>query len=303
LSEHNTHAKKETLSRHRRLRYKKPARRPNAKAARQPQVNQRAIPRTTQRQRRLAAMRPSEQTQRPKTSPPKPEQQKTKETRSERPKATAKAPQKPSQKGLQPTEKNKKPGKGKRLRLAFGDPKHRPERKTAERQEKGDPTPNSPQAVARPAIQIKPSFGALSPLQGAPAPEHLPDIREGEETALNSRKWLFASFFNRVKRFVSQHWDPATRYRKRDPYGNIYGIKDRLTVLSITLKQDGSLLSASVAKSSGLRFLDQEAIRAFQAAQPFHNPPKELADADGKIRFRFSFFVYNSHRARFRVFR
>jgi len=128
-------------------------------------------------------------------------------------------------------------------------------------------------------------------------------MREGEETQLNSRQWLYAAFFNRVKRAVSQHWDPAPTYQRRDPRGNVYGVKDRLTVLSITLKPDGTLVNARVLRTCGLDFLDQEAIRAFKAAQPFPNPPKGLVDPNGAIRFRFSFFVYNSHRARFSIFR
>ena len=43
------------------------------------------------------------------------------------------------------------------------------------------------------------------------------DVDDGDETALNSKKWRFASFFNRVKHQVQEHWHPDEVYRRRDP--------------------------------------------------------------------------------------
>lgn len=121
--------------------------------------------------------------------------------------------------------------------------------------------------------------------------DHVLNVPKGRKTALNTREYRFAHFFNRVKREVSARWRAVDLYRARDPHGEVYGVQDRQTVLSVTLDEAGSLASVKVLQSSGIRALDLEAIEAFKRAQPFYNPPKGLADPDGKIRFKFGFFL------------
>jgi len=142
-----------------------------------------------------------------------------------------------------------------------------------------------------------PHLGVLSKLAGAPSNDHLPDnIADGEGTFLNAREFKYAPFFNRLKQSVGQHWNPSQEIDKRDPTGQIYGIKTRYTVLKISLNENGELKDASVLESSGVDFLDQEAIAAFRRAQPFQNPPKQLIK-NGIIEFSFGFHVeFNSGR-------
>jgi TonB family protein len=113
----------------------------------------------------------------------------------------------------------------------------------------------------------------------------------GDATFLNTREWKFAGFFNRVKQNVAEVWNPMDAARVRDPTGNIYFNKDRTTVLSVTLNPQGTITEIKVARTSGLDFLDQTAIDAFEKAQPFVNPPPGLADSRGDIRFTFGFHV------------
>jgi len=124
--------------------------------------------------------------------------------------------------------------------------------------------------------------------------------REGDTTLLNSRSFKYWDFFQRVKERVRQEWDPATVYRARDPTGSVYGQRDRLTVLAVVLDRDGKVQRIEVIRESGLPFLDEEAIRAFREAAPFLNPPKGLADEQGRIAFHFGFILdLTSSRARF----
>ena len=124
---------------------------------------------------------------------------------------------------------------------------------------------------------------------GSGTSDHLEGIEEGAETALNAKKWKFASFFNRVKQQVREQWRPADEYRKRDPNFRIYGQRDRFTLLRVELKPDGSLANVAVESPSGVEFLDDEAIEAFKLAQPFPNPPYQLIEK-GAISFGFGFF-------------
>lgn len=112
---------------------------------------------------------------------------------------------------------------------------------------------------------------------------------EGEETILNSKSFKYWDFFYRIKEAVRKEWDPAGVYRARDPYGKIYGVKDRFTVLRITLDKDGKVVRMETIRKSGIPFLDEEAKRAFKEAQPFPNPPKPLFDKNNQITFNFGF--------------
>lgn len=139
-------------------------------------------------------------------------------------------------------------------------------------------------------MALLPSEAQMARAIGSGTQDALKDIDEGDETALNSKKWRFASFFNRVKHQVQEHWHPDEVYRRRDPNGSIYGRTSRLTIVRVQLKPNGHLANVALESPSGLEFLDDEALQAFRAAQPFPNPPRQLVDAtDGLINFQFGF--------------
>lgn len=151
---------------------------------------------------------------------------------------------------------------------------------------------------------LVPSQNQLSRAIGSGTQDHLKDIDDGDETALNAKKWKFASFFNRVKQQVRDHWRPAEEYGRRDPTGSIYGKKDRYTLLRVQLKPDGTLANVALELPSGIEFLDDVAIEAFKQAQPFPNPPRQLVEqGSGLINFRFGFFFELSGAPKMRVFR
>jgi TonB family protein len=138
-------------------------------------------------------------------------------------------------------------------------------------------------------LNLLPSSSVLDQISGAAPNDSLREVDEGEGTYLNTKEWKFASFFNRVKQNVGQTWNPVREITRRDPSGNIYGNRDRNTLLAITLDADGHLRDAYVEKSSGLDFLDLEAVKAFERAQPFMNPPPALLDENKLIQFKFGF--------------
>lgn len=140
---------------------------------------------------------------------------------------------------------------------------------------------------------------------GSGTQDHLEGIDEGSETALNAKRWVYATFFNRVKERVRDHWKPAEEYQRRDPTGKIYGSEDRYTLLQVALKADGSLAKPPiVVHTCGLDFLDDTAVEAFKEAQPFLNPPRKLVeDGKGTVSFAFGFFFEVSGAPRMKLFR
>ncbi len=159
----------------------------------------------------------------------------------------------------------------------------------------GAPTPDDYRALL-------PSLGLQDRARSDGSIDHIPDVDQGERTFLNTRDYKFAWFFNRVKRDVQKRWRAVDAHRRHDPYGRVFGVRDRLTVVDVTLNDDGSLDDIYVAKDSGVAFLDQVALQAFRDAQPFPNPPAALRGDDGRIRFRFAFFLEINNRG-MRMFR
>jgi TonB family protein len=155
----------------------------------------------------------------------------------------------------------------------------------------------------KPKTDLRPSGDALA-RAATGTYDGLDDIDEGEETLLNTKRFKYASFFNRVKRAVWENWHADRVYALRDPDGKIYGVKDRLTVLKVSLRADGSLANVIIEKPCGVDFLDDEAVSAFKKAQPFPNPPKGLVDQESKlITFRFGFTLEIQDRPSWKIVR
>ncbi len=158
--------------------------------------------------------------------------------------------------------------------------------------EKGDVRKVEPGEVDLDEVKLQPTESAMRAALAGTGLDHLEGVIEGDTTALNTRGWEFASFFNRVKSRVERFWHPDREYQARDPYGNIYGFKDRTTVLLVVLRADGTLKKAYVLDPSGAPFLDDEAREAVEKAAPFPNVPRGLLDThDNLVKFTFHFIV------------
>ncbi len=167
----------------------------------------------------------------------------------------------------------------------------------------GDEQPSQGHLGADGPANLMPSMAVLDKITGAAPNDHLSDVDPGEGTFLNTKEWKFASFFNRVKQSISHHWHPIGQLQLRDPSGQVYGSRDRYTVLSVTLDDRGHVVDVFVEKSSGLDFLDLEAVHSFERAQPFPNPPPGLVADDSRVRFSFGFFLEMSSSPVMRLFR
>ena len=59
----------------------------------------------------------------------------------------------------------------------------------------------------------------------------------------------------------------------------------------VTLDNDGQIVRVQVVTESGTSDLDDAAIKAFNDAGPFPNPPKGLIGAAGKVAIRWDFVL------------
>ncbi len=164
--------------------------------------------------------------------------------------------------------------------------------------------PSSPVIVGANDGLLLPSTSArnvlhnIQALSGAPGGnDYLPDVDdEGDTNILNTRKFRYWDFFQRVKDKIANEWEPNEVWRQHDPTGQKYGVKDRYTVLRVTLDREGAVKKVRVMRESGLDFLDEEASRAFMAASPFPNPPKGLQNSAGEVDVPFGFMFEISNR-------
>jgi TonB family protein len=136
------------------------------------------------------------------------------------------------------------------------------------------------------------SPSVLSETFGRPgADDRLRDVDEGVENVLQSKRHIYASFFNRIRDRVADQWRPQRAHDAVDPQRTKYGDKQRTTVLMVRLDEKGEILKVVIERKSGAPHLDAEAVRAMKAAAPFPNPPSGLANSSGHIDFRFGFIL------------
>lgn len=135
-----------------------------------------------------------------------------------------------------------------------------------------------------------PSFSDL--LAFPQSPNALPgDITKGGRTLLNTEPVMYAGFINRVADEIYDAWVSHAGSAIERIYAGGKRLESTVYVTKITvvLNRDGGVASLKVLKSSGIRELDEAPKKAFWDAEPFPNPPSQMFDDDGLVRFVYEF--------------
>lgn len=161
----------------------------------------------------------------------------------------------------------------------------------------GDPLaagPPSPGPAPRGPPDLRPSAESLARIAGGPGMDGYREVEEGDETWLASREFRFATFLNQMRRAIAEFWYPSVEraIRERDPEGTDVFYRERTVVLHLTLDRSGSVRRLSIAESSDVAFVDEVALEAVRAAQPFANPPRAMFGDGGEARVPFAFTVF-----------
>jgi TonB family protein len=109
------------------------------------------------------------------------------------------------------------------------------------------------------------------------------------ETRLNTKTFLYSSFFTRIKRQIAMHWRPEPAFREIQRLNANNPPPLVITRVFIYLNTGGELVNVYVTKSSGYTAWDNEALRSVKAAAPFRNPPIGIFNEFGVIHFEFGF--------------
>lgn len=124
--------------------------------------------------------------------------------------------------------------------------------------------------------------------------EYVKGLKEGETTALNTKEYVFYSYFKRIRERLDRTWRSTLRehlvkyYRKGR---SLASDRDHHTKTLVTLNDRGHIIRVQLVEESGVRDLDSAAVNAFNKAGPFPNPPKGLVDRSGKIEIRWDFIL------------
>jgi len=124
--------------------------------------------------------------------------------------------------------------------------------------------------------------------------DYLKDVKTGVQTLLNTREFVYYTYYSRIKQKLRQYWEPKIKQkisRIIRQGREIAAARDRITKIIITLDSNGTLIRVQVVGRSGLEDLDDAAVEAFRAAAPFPNPPKGIVDQDGTIKIRWDFIL------------
>lgn len=124
--------------------------------------------------------------------------------------------------------------------------------------------------------------------------DYLKNKEKGIQTLLNTREFAYYSYYHRIRKKIQLFWEPAIKKKVQHIFATgrrISSTQDRITKVIIVLNHQGQLVKVQILGESGIQDLDDAAIEAFRAAEPFPNPPKGMAEKDGKIRIRWDFIL------------
>lgn len=123
--------------------------------------------------------------------------------------------------------------------------------------------------------------------------DHLEDVPLGDHTYLNTVEYKYYGFYFRIRQKLEQFWGRSiheTAMQLMKEQRVIARNDEHVTALRIVLDSKGHITAIKVLGSSGVRELDDAAIRAFNEAGPFPHPPKGLI-VKGKVVLQWGFVI------------
>jgi TonB family protein len=119
----------------------------------------------------------------------------------------------------------------------------------------------------------------------------IPEVRPGNQTALNTRAAPFAAFVARMHRSIHLLWgfgalEDWDELGSSSPLNN----PNLLTTLEMVLNADGTVDKVTIVRASGYLPYDTAAIDTAFSAGPYPDPPRDIRSANGKIYIHWRFY-------------
>ena len=112
----------------------------------------------------------------------------------------------------------------------------------------------------------------------------IPEVKPGNQTALNTRAAPFAAYIARMHRSIHNLWGFGMLEEWEEKSGsNPFNNRNLLTTLEIRLNPDGTVDKVTVVKTSGYMPYDAAAIDVAFSAGPYPDPPREIRSKNGNL--------------------
>jgi TonB family protein len=111
------------------------------------------------------------------------------------------------------------------------------------------------------------------------ANDFVKDVALGDFTKLNTQEFAYYGFYHRIRQKLEQFWgvniqDQAEKMLKSGR--SIASGQNHLTSLVININSLGEIIQVKIKSTSGVKELDEAAVKSFNQAGPFPNPPKGM---------------------------
>lgn len=123
--------------------------------------------------------------------------------------------------------------------------------------------------------------------------DYLEDLPLGDFTQLNTQEYEFYGFYHRIREKLEQFWGRNIQEQADKIYKQgrtIASENNLITGLIIHLDSNGDIVEIVLKSTSGLEELDEAAIKSFNQAGPFPNPPAGMLQ-NGKATIEWGFVV------------
>ncbi len=130
--------------------------------------------------------------------------------------------------------------------------------------------------------------------QGSQAEDYVKDLNQSDRTLLNTKEYVFFSYFQRIRTRLDRAWVPILRQKLVRLYRSgrhLASEMDHTTKVVVILNTQGAVVRVKILGQSGNEELDEAAISAFNAAGPFPNPPNGIVDANREIQIPWEFVL------------
>ena len=129
---------------------------------------------------------------------------------------------------------------------------------------------------------------------GAAPKDYIKGLKEGESTALNTKEYMFYGYFQRIRERLDRAWTGILREQITKIFRSgrqLASDRDLTTKVLVTMNRGGEIVRVQVLEESGTMDLDDAAVRAFNKAGPFPNPPQGMMDGGGSVQIRWDFVL------------
>ena len=118
----------------------------------------------------------------------------------------------------------------------------------------------------------------------------VPNVRPGNQTALNAAASPFANYIAHVHRRIHRQY--AQRFLRNLPGGSLSAFADQSlrTKLEIIINRDGTVHRIGVVETSGLLAFDLGAYTSVMRGQPYPEAPTQIVSGDGKVYMHWGFY-------------